>query len=51
MMRAQYPVIQATRLPRTEEVNGEPITLRLMTPADATALHSFFSGAGRRERV
>lgn len=42
MLRAQYPAIQAMRLPRTEEVNGEPITLRLMTPADATALHSFF---------
>lgn len=42
MTRASYPPVTAERLPRTEEVNGEPVTLRLMTPADATALHAFF---------
>src|SRR5690242_13140669 len=42
MVRVQYPEVHAARLPHTEEVNGEPVTMRLMTPADATALHSFF---------
>jgi L-amino acid N-acyltransferase YncA len=37
-----YAPVLADRLPRTEEVNGEPVTLRLMTADDATALHTFF---------
>lgn len=40
--RSAYPPVLADRLPRTEEVNGEPVTLRLMTADDADALHAFF---------
>lgn len=42
MLHAAFPTVTAGRLPRTEEVNGEPITVRLMTPADAANLHTFF---------
>jgi L-amino acid N-acyltransferase YncA len=42
MVRTTFPAVRAERLPRIVEVNGEAVTLRLMTPADATALHAFF---------
>jgi L-amino acid N-acyltransferase YncA len=42
MLRAAFAPVRGDRLPRVEEVNGEEVTLRLMSPADATALHTFF---------
>jgi L-amino acid N-acyltransferase YncA len=42
MLKSAYPPVKGERLPRVEEVNGEEVTLRLMSPADATALHAFF---------
>ena len=42
MLKSAYPPVKGERLPRVEEVNGEEVTLRLMSPVDATALHAFF---------
>jgi len=42
MSRATFAAVRTDRLPRVIEVNGEEVTLRLMSPVDGTALHAFF---------